>query len=84
MLQLLGHGGFTKVVLVQLPVGGWAARKSCPQTHVNLGRLSLVLDLLIGARRDRVANVLWALLTQLDTQGDLSFDMEPTEHLTLG
>ena len=68
MQQVLGCGGFSSVALVQLPGGGWAARKSCPQTPDNLRRMNLELHLLDGARKDHVANVLWALSSQIDNQ----------------
>ena len=76
MQHILGRGGFSTVALVQLPGGGWAPRKSCPQTPDNQGRMNLELHLLIEARTDCVANVLWALSTQLDSeQGGISYDM---------
>ena len=84
MQQYLGRGGFSNVSLVQLPGGGWAARKSCPQTPDKLRRMNLELSPHRG-RTDHVPNVLWALSTQLDTQqGDISFDREPAACLTLG
>ena len=72
------------MALVQLPGGGWAARKSCPHTPDNLRRMSLELHLLEGARKDRVPNVLWALSTHIENQqGVLSIDVQPADHLTL-
>ena len=45
---------------------------------------NLELHLLDGARKDRVANVLWALSTHIDNQqGVLSIDVEPADQLTL-
>ena len=84
MQQVLGRGGFSLVALVQLHGGGWAARKFCPHTPDNLRRMNLELNLLDGARKDRVPNVLWALSTHIDNQqGFLSIDVEPADHLTL-
>ena len=72
------------MALVQLPGGGWAARKSCPHTPDNLKRMNLELHLLDGARKDQVPNVLWTLSTHIDNQqGFLSVDVEPADHLTL-
>ena len=68
MQQVLGRGGFATVTLVPHPDGGWAARKSCPQTPDNLKRMSLELHLLDAARKDRVPNVRWALSTQIEHQ----------------
>ena len=71
--------------MVQLPVGGWPARKSCPQTPDTMRRMKLELHLLRGARMDGVAHVRWAVSIKLGTQqGDITFDMEPADRLTLG
>ena len=84
MQQVLGRGGFSIVTLVAHRGGGWAARKSCPQTPDNLRRMSLEVHLLDGACKDRVANVLWALSTHIENKvGVLSFDMEWADRLTL-
>ena len=84
MQQVLRRGLFSSVALVQLPGGGWAARKSSPHTPDNLRRMSLEVHLLDGAGKDRVPNVLWALSTHIDNpQGVLSFDMEWADRLTL-
>ena len=72
------------MTLVPHPGGGWAARKSCPDTPDNLRRMSLELHLLDGARKDRVPNVIWALSTHIDNpHWVLSFDMEWADRLTL-
>ena len=73
------------MTLVPLPGGGWAARKSCPQTPDNLRRMNLELHLLEGARKHRVPNVLWAFSTQIEhQQGDFSIAMEWADRMTLG
>ena len=85
MQQMLGRGGFATVSLVQLPVGGWAASKSCPETPDNQRPMTLDQLLLEAAGKDHVANILWAPSTQIDAQqGAISCDMEPADRLTLG
>ena len=68
MHQILGRVGFSTVSLVQLPGGGWPARKSCPQTPDNQLRINLELHLLDWALKDHVANIIWALSTHTDNQ----------------
>ena len=83
MQQVLGRGGFSIVTLVPHPGGGWAARKSFPQTPDNLRCMSLEHHLLDGARKDRVPNVLWALCTHIENKvGVLSIDTEWADRLT--
>ena len=63
------------------------ARESCPQTQDKQRRMTLEHHLLEGARKDRVANVLWTLSTQtkMDPQERvIPFEMEVADRLNLG
>ena len=82
--QILGRGHFSTVSLVQLLGGWWVAHKSYPQTPDNQRRMTLEQNLLEGAPKDQVANVRWALSTQIDAQQwVISFAMEVADLLTL-
>ena len=85
MQQVLGCGGFSSVALVQLPGGRVGGKEVLSSDARNPQRMNLELHLLEGARKDHVANVLWALSSQIDNQrGVISFDMEPADRLILG
>ena len=84
MQHVLGRGGFSAGAMVQLPGGGWATRKSCTDTPDNQRRMNFGLQLLEGALKDHVANVLGPS-SQIDNQpAFISFDMEPADGMTLG
>ena len=84
MQQILGRGGFSTVSLVQLPGGGWVARKSCPQTGQSAPHDPGAPSTPRGSEGP-VTNILWALSPQIDAeQGLISFAVEVADRVPVG